>query len=115
MPPAWCDNKKTTSYNNRLPGRGDEDTKGDQTARAGDFCLRVTIQMDKFPEETSWSLTHVESFTLLFWQPFNAVPVENMAVSNEFHDLLAGTYQFDMADHEDNGTLALLAMIIYLR
>jgi hypothetical protein len=101
MPPSTCGDRNfpTTSYDNRLPSGTDDDK--------GQFSIRVTVQHDNAPKETSWSLTHLESATLMYWQPFNSVPEPFVDVSHVFHDLVAGTYFLEISDTNKDGICCL--------
>ncbi|CAB9521115.1 Plasminogen (Fragment) [Seminavis robusta] len=98
MPPKTCieRNMPTTCFDKRLPSGDSEDDKGT-------FQMRVTVQHDHSPKETSWSVTHIESATLLYFQPFESVPEPFVDVSHVFHNLVAGTYNFAISDTEKDG------------
>ena len=92
MPPASCHPDDTISLNNKLPELYNNETTT--------FDLRVTVQHDLAPEETSWSFTHVDSFSLLYWQPFRDFPVPFVAVNKVFPNLVAGSYEFAISDQD---------------
>ncbi|CAB9507333.1 Plasminogen (Fragment) [Seminavis robusta] len=102
FPPTSCTPKDTVSYNNRLPmmKEGGDDT---QQTHEDTFDLRITVSHDKFPKETAWSLTHKDSFTLLYLQPFSSVFEPYASVSHEFHNLTTGEYLFEIGDSGEDG------------
>ena len=65
--------------------------------------MRVTVQHDNAPQETAWSLEHIESASLLYFQPFESVPEPFVDVSHVFHDLVAGTYSFHISATKKDG------------
>ena len=97
MPPSWCSELDTISYNNRLPKTLEEQ---EQTET---FDLLVTVSHDSAPAETAWSLTHVDSQTLLHFQDFDSIPAPFVDISHVFHHLTAGTYFFAMSDTNADG------------
>ena len=99
MPPASCHINRTTSYNHRLPS----DTEENGELQPATFDLRVTVRHDSAPQETSWSLTHVDSHTLMYFQEFESVPTPFVDVSHVFHRLTAGTYVFAISDTNKDG------------
>jgi len=74
-----------------------------QTPNFGSMRLRVTVQHDRDPTETSWDLLHMESYTQLYWQPYKSVQAPYTIVSREFPDLPAGSYRFRIGDTRNDG------------
>jgi len=74
-----------------------------QTPNFGTIDLRLTIQHDMYPRETSWDLRHLDSFVQLYWQPFDSITEPLTIVSQRFSDLPAGTYQLRMIDSNGDG------------
>ena len=97
MPPASCHTNTTTSYNNRL-SENEKTPLGQDT-----FDIRVTVLHDSAPGETAWSLTHVDSHSLLYLQDFESVPTPFVDVSHVFHGLKAGKYVFAISDTKQDG------------
>ena len=106
-PPDTCDKATMTSVLNRPPqprrAGGTLPSPTLQTPNSGTLTLRVTIQHDKYPRETSWDLRHLDSFVQLYWQPFESVQTSHTVISQVFSDLPAGTYQLRMADQRSDG------------
>lgn len=97
MPPESCHANNTTSYNNRLPEKDEAQLLQDT------FDIRVTVLHDSAPGETAWSLTHVDSHSLLYLQDFESVPTPFVDVSHVFHGLKAGKYAFAISDTKQDG------------
>ena len=110
-PPASCNNTQTTSYNHRLPASFDNggrkkkktSTVVDDTHTGPFFDIEVSVHHDLAPERTSWSLTHLDSYSLLYWQPYEQVPMPYVTVNRVFSNLVAGTYVFAISDDSGNG------------
>jgi len=102
MPPASCDPKNTISYNHRLPPEppiaSDAGTTNSQDGGSDieNFDLKISIQHDISAEYTSWSFRHLESYTLLYWQPFR-FSTPHRASHTYFPNLVAGKYQFEIS------------------
>lgn len=97
MPPVSCPSNSTTSYNHRLPDK--DEARFDNEI----FDIRVTVQHDSAPKETAWSLTHIDSHSLLYLQDFESVPTPFVDVSHVFHRLKAGKYFFAISDTKQDG------------
>jgi hypothetical protein len=96
-PPSSCNADDMASFNNRLPSARTPTPTNDT------FDLRVTVKHDDSPQETAWSLTHMDSFALLYLQPFDSVTEPFVDVSHQFRQLGAGRYLFEMGDSAQDG------------
>ena len=122
MPPKECfatrrgNRIRTVSYNNRLPDSFDNDGNNKQKKRPVPlesrdktvnsttlFDIDISVHHDLAPEETSWSLTHLDSYTLLYWQPYEKIPMPYVVVNRRFSNLVAGSYVFVISDLNGNG------------
>ncbi|CAB9518558.1 Kallikrein 1-related peptidase [Seminavis robusta] len=95
FPPKSCHAHDTKSFNHRLPSLAEMSGSGSPL-----FSIKVTVAHDLAPEETSWSFAHLESFTLLHWQPYEQIPMPYVAVQRVFSNLVAGNYTFAISDQD---------------
>ena len=114
-PPLAChathdsNSSRAVSYDNRLPERfdnGDKKNKipADVTVNATAlFDIEVSVHHDLAPEETSWSLTHLDSYTQLYWQPYEKLAMPYVVSTRRFSNLVAGSYVFAISDLSGNG------------
>ena len=104
MPPARCNSNSTVSFNHRLPDSFDIGGKKKIVKNADEvFDIEVNVHHDIAPEETSWSFTHLDSYTLLHWQPYTNISFPFAVKKRAFSNLIAGSYIFAISDLSADG------------
>jgi len=66
----------------------------------GKGTFTVTVKHDKYSSEVSWRVTHPETYTQMYYQPYQSTHEPEVLVIETFEHLPAGTYQLEIADLE---------------
>lgn len=65
-------------------------------------ALTVYILYDNYPQEVAWRITHQDSDTQFYFQPYEEVTAVSRQISYPFENLPAGRYIVEFGD--DQGT-----------